>query len=36
VEYFGWTFSSRIWAMALFAAIAASPMPIVISVILPR
>jgi len=35
VEYFGWTFSPRIWAIALFAAIAASPMPIVISVILP-
>jgi len=35
VEYFGWTFSPRIWAIALLAAIAASPMPIVISVILP-
>ena len=34
VEYFGWTFSPRIWAIALLAAIAASPMPIVISVIL--
>ena len=35
VEYFGWTFSPRIAAIALFAAIAASPMPTVISVILP-
>ena len=35
VEYLGWTFSPRIWATALFAAIAASPMPIVISVIFP-
>jgi hypothetical protein len=35
VEYFGWTFSPRIRAIALLAAIAASPMPIVISVILP-
>jgi hypothetical protein len=35
VEYFGWTFSPRIAAMALLAAIAASPIPTVISVILP-
>ena len=35
VEYFGWTFSPRMRAMALFAATAASPKPIEISVILP-
>jgi hypothetical protein len=35
VEYFGWTYSPRIAAMALLAAIAASPIPIVISVIFP-
>ena len=35
VEYLGWTFSPWICAIALFAAIAASPMPIVINVILP-
>ena len=35
VEYLGWTFSPRMRAMALFAAIAASPKPMVISVILP-
>jgi hypothetical protein len=35
VEYLGWTFSPLIAAIALFAAIAASPMPTVISVILP-
>ena len=35
VEYLGWTFSPLIAAITLLAAIAASPMPIVISVILP-
>ena len=35
VEYLGWTFSPRMRAMALFAAIAASPKPMVMSVILP-
>lgn len=35
VEYFGWTFSPRIFAIALFAAIAASPKPTVMSVIFP-
>ena len=35
VEYFGWTFSPRIFAIALFAAMAASPKPIVMSVIFP-
>jgi len=35
VEYFGWTFSPRIFAIALFAAMAASPKPTVMSVILP-
>jgi hypothetical protein len=35
VEYFGCTFSPRMRAMALLAATAASPKPIVISVILP-
>jgi hypothetical protein len=35
VEYFGWTFSPRMRAIALFAAIAASPKPTEMSVILP-
>ncbi len=35
VEYFGWTFSPRSWAIALFTAIAASPKPIEMSVIFP-
>jgi hypothetical protein len=35
VEYLGWTFSPRMRAMALFAAIAASPKPTEMSVILP-
>src|SRR5438132_9992879 len=35
VEYFGCTFSPRIAAIALLAAIAASPMPTVMSVIFP-
>jgi hypothetical protein len=35
VEYFGWTFSPRILAMALLVAIAASPKPTEMSVIFP-
>ena len=35
VEYLGWTFSPRIFAIALFVAIAASPKPTEMSVIFP-
>jgi len=35
VEYLGWTFSPRIAAIALFAAIAASPKPTEMRVIFP-